>query len=164
MVGGNRKIEIMQSSVRKSPYSKNLLRIVSTLSICCIIFGTVCFVGSKKNLASPLLSTTGITLFDDNGRYVMRNYDDIKPNSNFLAGLGGLWGVPMVRLVFAAVCRFVCHRIHLFVKKFQLQRRRLSCLLFKIDAFIQSSLRLSFRNFPRTFSSMIFHPIVGLLR
>ena len=27
----------------------------------------------------------------------MRNYDDIKPNSNFLAGLGGIWGVPMVR-------------------------------------------------------------------
>ena len=35
-------------------------------------------------------------LFDEGGRYIMKNYDDIKPNSNFLAGLGGLWGVPMV--------------------------------------------------------------------
>ena len=60
---------------------------------------------------SLMASTTPITpapyaglssdsgLFDDDGRYIMRNYDDIKPNSNFLAGLGGLWGVPMVRSV-----------------------------------------------------------------
>jgi hypothetical protein len=39
-------------------------------------------------------------LFDNDGRYVMRNYDDIKPSSNFLAGLGGLWGIPMVSLAY----------------------------------------------------------------
>ena len=98
MVGSNERIEIMQFSGRKSPYSKNLLRIISTLSICCIIFGTFYLMRYPKKSASLLLSTAGITLFDDNGRYVMRNYDDIKPNSNFLAGLGGLWGVPMVSL------------------------------------------------------------------
>lgn len=35
--------------------------------------------------------------FDNSGRYVVRNFDDMKPSANFLAGLGGLWGVPMVR-------------------------------------------------------------------
>lgn len=29
--------------------------------------------------------------FDDLGRYIMRNYDEAKPMSNFLPGLGGLW-------------------------------------------------------------------------
>ena len=33
--------------------------------------------------------------FDELGRYVMRDYDQKKPMANFLAGLGGLWGVPM---------------------------------------------------------------------
>jgi hypothetical protein len=37
--------------------------------------------------------------FDDSGRYVVRNFDDKKPSANFLASLGGLWGVPMVRLI-----------------------------------------------------------------
>lgn len=34
-------------------------------------------------------------LFDTNGRYIFRDYDEMKPMSNFLAGLGGYWGVPM---------------------------------------------------------------------
>lgn len=33
--------------------------------------------------------------FDLEGRYIMRNFDQAKPMSNFLAGLGGLWGVPL---------------------------------------------------------------------
>jgi hypothetical protein len=33
--------------------------------------------------------------FDKLGRYVMTNYDRLKPMANFLAGVGGLWGVPM---------------------------------------------------------------------
>jgi hypothetical protein len=103
MVGSKTNVEVMQFSSRKSSSSKNILRIVSTLTICCIIFGTFYFMRSAKTSIIPLLSTAGITLFDDNGRYVMRNYDDIKPNSNFLAGLGGLWGVPMVRLITSLV-------------------------------------------------------------
>ena len=47
-------------------------------------------------------------LFDDDGRYIMRNYDDIKPNSNFLAGLGGIWGVPMVRWCWLQVTPILC--------------------------------------------------------
>jgi hypothetical protein len=41
-------------------------------------------------------SASGGALFDDNGRYVMNDFDEWKPMSNFLAGIGGLWGVPMV--------------------------------------------------------------------
>ncbi len=33
--------------------------------------------------------------FDDFGRYIMKNFDEIKPMSNFLAGVGGLWGTPL---------------------------------------------------------------------
>lgn len=33
--------------------------------------------------------------FDDQGRYIMRNFDLARPMSNFLPGLGGVWGVPM---------------------------------------------------------------------
>jgi hypothetical protein len=33
--------------------------------------------------------------FDEQGRYVMKNYDYQKPMSSFLPGLGGVWGVPM---------------------------------------------------------------------
>jgi hypothetical protein len=33
--------------------------------------------------------------FDEFGRFVMTNFDSRKPMSNFLAGVGGLWGVPM---------------------------------------------------------------------
>ncbi len=50
--------------------------------------------GDIAPISAP--SSAETALFDDSGRYVMRNYDDIKPMSNFLAGLGGLWGVPMV--------------------------------------------------------------------
>lgn len=56
---------------------------------------------SSKGIKLPLyVSSTNSNseeslLFDDIGRYIMRNYDDIKPSANFLAGLGGIWGVPM---------------------------------------------------------------------
>ena len=50
--------------------------------------------GDIAPISAP--SSAETALFDDSGRYVMRNYDDLKPMSNFLAGLGGLWGLPMV--------------------------------------------------------------------
>ena len=33
--------------------------------------------------------------FDEFGRFIMYNFDRAKPVSNFLNGLGGLWGIPM---------------------------------------------------------------------
>ena len=41
----------------------------------------------------------GASSFDEFGRYVMNNFDDAKPTANFLAGLGGIWGTPMVSSV-----------------------------------------------------------------
>ena len=57
-------------------------------------FGTMV---SNKGKIAPISAPASedSAMFDDNGRYVMRNFDEIKPMSNFLAGLGGLWGVPM---------------------------------------------------------------------
>jgi len=39
-------------------------------------------------------ATTSET-FDSTGRFIMRSFDLWKPMSSFLAGVGGLWGVPM---------------------------------------------------------------------
>jgi hypothetical protein len=39
--------------------------------------------------------TSDSALFDKEGRYILHDYDTRKPMSNFLAGLGGFWGVPM---------------------------------------------------------------------
>jgi hypothetical protein len=36
-------------------------------------------------------------MFDHLGRYIMHNFDQKKPMANFLSGLSGFWGVPMVR-------------------------------------------------------------------
>lgn len=43
---------------------------------------------SSENLESH-------SLFDSNGRYILKDFDESKPFSSFLAGLGGIWGVPM---------------------------------------------------------------------
>ena len=45
--------------------------------------------------ANPAVQGGGDADFDALGRYIMRNYDQAKPMSNFLSGLGGVWGVPM---------------------------------------------------------------------
>ena len=47
----------------------------------------------KNNNPIGILDTHNI--FDDHGRYIMRNFDIVKPMSNFLNGIGGFWGVPM---------------------------------------------------------------------
>ncbi|RYH15149.1 hypothetical protein EON65_32260 [archaeon] len=33
--------------------------------------------------------------FDEQGRYILRDFDESKPFSSFLNGLAGIWGVPM---------------------------------------------------------------------
>mmetsp|Transcript_5537 Transcript_5537/g.12369 ORF Transcript_5537/g.12369 Transcript_5537/m.12369 type:complete len:1160 (+) Transcript_5537:156-3635(+) len=54
------------------------------------LFGSI-FMGPGQ--ATPLVAGEGA--FDSNGRYVMKNFDVAKPMSDFLNGLGGVWGVPM---------------------------------------------------------------------
>ena len=52
-------------------------------------------------------ATSDTILFDNRGRYVMRDYDQMKPNANFLSGLGGLWGMPMVSVSSRAIHQFI---------------------------------------------------------
>ena len=50
---------------------------------------------STPNNFPPTTSATSPALFDESGRYIMRNYDNLKPMSSFLAGIGGLWFVSL---------------------------------------------------------------------
>lgn len=54
--------------------------------------------GATTDYASKVASEVVepvVSDFDSFGRYIFRNFDESKPMSNFLAGLGGFWGVPM---------------------------------------------------------------------
>lgn len=78
----------------KSKYFKAM--IVSSA----LLFGAaVIFTVSAMNFGNtptPLTSDSQSTSkFDSKGRYIMSNFDKVKPMSNFLNGLGGMWGVPM---------------------------------------------------------------------
>jgi hypothetical protein len=51
--------------------------------------------GTGVEILSPENTEIPLSDFDEQGRYIMRNYDTQKPMSSFLPGLGGIWGVPM---------------------------------------------------------------------
>lgn len=76
-------------------------------ALCVLIFlGCIGFCGLllyfswyPLNIKLEAALTVGASSFDEFGRYVMNNFDDAKPTANFLAGLGGIWGTPMVRSV-----------------------------------------------------------------
>jgi hypothetical protein len=61
------------------------------------ILAVACWVmsGVGRGALPKLGESSGDDKFDSLGRYVMRNFDRVKPMSNFLSGLGGVWGVPM---------------------------------------------------------------------
>lgn len=73
------------------------LVIVTFISI--IVIGLITVL--SKYSASSLIEVNGSggdedrSMFDAGGRFVMRNFDEQKPMSSFLPGLGGIWGVPM---------------------------------------------------------------------
>lgn len=47
-------------------------------------------------MQSPILTASPTdSMFDAQDRYVMHNFDKVRPMSNFLNGLGGIWGIPM---------------------------------------------------------------------
>lgn len=82
---------------KRNLQGKNLFRVITVATVCGIISAVFYLMASTRIAQTPYKSSAqDATLFDQDGRYIMRDYDDIKPNSNFLAGLGGLWGVPMV--------------------------------------------------------------------
>ncbi len=62
---------------------------VMALIVVCAIFSTQ----SWESIVTA--SNLSDSMFDDRNRYVMRNFDLARPMSNFLNGLGGMWGIPM---------------------------------------------------------------------
>lgn len=50
---------------------------------------------SASGYVTSYPSTHSKKVFDNAGRFILHDYDEEKPFSNFLAGLGGFWGVPM---------------------------------------------------------------------
>jgi hypothetical protein len=65
--------------------------LVGSLAFFVIAYSIMHYV-SKQDLYQNVATNAS---FDKLGRYVMTNYDRLKPMANFLAGVGGLWGVPM---------------------------------------------------------------------
>lgn len=57
-----------------------------------IFFGVIYFGDSHRSGDDNVMDTAN---FDSLGRFVMKNFDTAKPMSDFLSGLGGVWGVPM---------------------------------------------------------------------
>lgn len=64
-----------------------------------ILIACVAVIGLVVNNVHPPLATKleGEEKFDKLGRYLMKDFDTRKPMSDFLNGLGGVWGIPMVR-------------------------------------------------------------------
>ena len=86
-----------------SPTSKkNVLVRVTIFSIVLVVLISGCTIGSRKNqllAPTPTAENTASSpdqMFDHLGRYIMHNFDQKKPMANFLSGLSGFWGVPMV--------------------------------------------------------------------
>ena len=52
--------------------------------------------GEEQSLNSRTsASSSDAPSFDSYGRYIFRDFDETKPMANFLAGIGGFWGIPM---------------------------------------------------------------------
>lgn len=81
---------------------KSMFARMSLLAVLFLAFAGYLYTTPTKPQSFGLSSTEESTSkssssenFDAYGRYIMRNFDQVKPMSNFLAGLGGLWGIPM---------------------------------------------------------------------
>lgn len=62
-----------------------------------IALGCVVAVTSTGSLVGPASEVEGSSrgLFDEDGRFLINDFDTKNPFSSFLPGLGGLWGIPM---------------------------------------------------------------------
>lgn len=63
------------------------------VSIGVLTFFAVIYLDSSSIVLPDAVKAT--PNFDELGRFVMKNFDTAKPMSDFLNGLGGVWGVPM---------------------------------------------------------------------
>eukprot|EP01039_Chlorochromonas_danica_P007689 gene7689-8496_t len=78
----------------KSSANRGVLLVAATLFLA--LSGLALYSTSALGRMNPLLSaTSGGGEFDDQQRFILRDFDKAKPMASFLNGLGGLWGVPM---------------------------------------------------------------------
>lgn len=92
------KVEPVVASEEKDKVlkmTKMLAGVVLTLSV--VAFGFSLLPEGLRRPDADILGAMSTTNddFDSYSRYVMKNFDVLKPMANFLAGVGGLWGVPM---------------------------------------------------------------------
>ena len=90
------------------PVMSKLIACVTVLSVIVIVVATS-FQPAHTILEPSMMDNTPTTdnpMFDHLGRYVMHNFDQKKPMANFLSGLSGFWGVPMVFM------KLVCIKIY----------------------------------------------------
>lgn len=86
--------ELEGGDLSKSSANRGVLLVAATLFLA--LSGLALYSTSALGRMNPLLSaTSGGGEFDDQQRFILRNFDKAKPMSSFLNGLGGLWGVPM---------------------------------------------------------------------
>jgi hypothetical protein len=87
-----RNIEVNPTSPTKKSYFAQIGAFFILLSA----FGCYHYKSSSSSptilFNSDLMTSKVPRKFDSFGRYIMRDFDVSKPMSNFLAGLGGLWG------------------------------------------------------------------------
>lgn len=69
---------------------------LGSIGLCGLLLYFLWYSWYPLNIKLETALTVGASSFDEFGRYVMNNFDDAKPTANFLAGLGGIWGTPMV--------------------------------------------------------------------
>jgi hypothetical protein len=78
---------------KKSKFSKAFA--ISMFVVGVVALSTLFVVNGKPSILGAASSKSESAMFDSFGRFIMHDYDDLKPMSNFLAGVAGLWGVPM---------------------------------------------------------------------
>lgn len=88
-IGTNEKQNVPSMEI---PQKSNKLVIGVVASMALTVFLVII---SGLAQPTPMAMERGTSMFDSHGRYVMRDYDTLKPMSNFLNGIGGVWGIPM---------------------------------------------------------------------
>ena len=92
--------EISNYGETASTKKGKVMRVIALLVTISVILSAFVVYSGKAPSALPSVPEGTITpdaqMFDHLGRYVMHNFDQKKPMANFLSGLSGFWGVPMV--------------------------------------------------------------------
>jgi disulfide bond formation protein DsbB len=99
---GNVEYSASMNTSNQSSKKTVLIRIILLLVVLIVTLTSISIAHRKTFLsATPPITENSTSppdqMFDHLGRYIMHNFDQKKPMANFLSGLSGFWGVPMVR-------------------------------------------------------------------